>query len=350
MYVKDGERGIPIRPDIIDEALIASDVFDLNELLALELLLAGRHETPSHLEFGRGLCSVLLFYRHRGFYAKAIRLLIQNRNGRRWVSDLPKEFGTLITNFTEGLVFDGLLSSILDFLRNFSIAKELEKLQRPEVKGIGGPRHLRMVTDEMVEMAASLADSVFFWFCQCNPTKNSFIALTSLLRNIDYDLAEGPRYIQKTVLPLIMAGLEAIDVPAAKEVNLSETVGTENQIFEDPTILNIFFEQIVDSVWKQKQMQAVFQLTLAVTIRLLNQRALTPTVDEDDMFDKSLEQRPFHWLLQNILQEQFFVEEFFIRRMHGLVTQLITFFPTKVNRLPLLASIKRNCGQRKIYR
>ena len=63
--------------DFIDEALVLSDILELNELFAVELLLAGEQQQPDFPSLTRGLVSVLLYHDGRRNLVTALRNLIQ---------------------------------------------------------------------------------------------------------------------------------------------------------------------------------------------------------------------------------------------------------------------------------
>ena len=61
---------------IIDEALILADLFDLNELSALQLILLGEERLCDHPGLTRGLVAVLTYYDTRKTVVETLRALI----------------------------------------------------------------------------------------------------------------------------------------------------------------------------------------------------------------------------------------------------------------------------------
>ena len=101
--VVPGLTGSPCLPlDFVEEALLLSDILDLNEMSAVELLLAGEQHMPrwslslslslSHVSvlgsrfpgLTRGLVSVLLYHDGRRCLVSSLRSLIQAREGVAW--------------------------------------------------------------------------------------------------------------------------------------------------------------------------------------------------------------------------------------------------------------------------
>lgn len=155
--------------DFIDEALILSDILDLNELTAVELLLAGEQHQPDFPTLSRGLVAVLLYYDGRRNLVTSLRSLIQAREGISWTLGLSSNVVALVTNFTDSLFKnnpDGLVEKILKLLKEINVENELEKLA--EGKAIKDAQHKQQIVDLIDETKYALADCLFYWACQ-NP-------------------------------------------------------------------------------------------------------------------------------------------------------------------------------------
>lgn len=152
--------------DFIDEALILSDILDLNELTAVELLLAGEQHQPDFPTLSRGLVAVLLYYDGRRNLVTSLRSLIQAREGVSWTLGLSSNVVALVTSFTDGLFQNNLVENILQLLKEINVEKELEKLA--EGKAIKDAQHKQQIVDLIDETKYALADCLFYWACQ-NP-------------------------------------------------------------------------------------------------------------------------------------------------------------------------------------
>lgn len=99
-------RANPVTPPqfFVDEALLLSDLLELNELSAIELLLAGEQQQPRFPSLTRGLVAVLLHHDGRKTFLQCLRLLLQGRHGRTWTLGLSDEMTELCTNFTDELL------------------------------------------------------------------------------------------------------------------------------------------------------------------------------------------------------------------------------------------------------
>ena len=88
----------------IDEALLLSDLLDLNEFSSVDLLVAGEQQQPRYPGWSRGLVAVILYHDGRRVFLQCLDALVQARRGRNWQVGVSDELSTLATNFTDGLI------------------------------------------------------------------------------------------------------------------------------------------------------------------------------------------------------------------------------------------------------
>ena len=136
--------------DFIDEALILSDILDLNEISSVELLLAGEHHQSDFPSLSRGLVSVLLYYDGRRNVVVALRTLIQGCEGISWTLGLEQNVVTLVTSFVQELFQQNDLSGkITRQLLDMSVEKELERLNAG--RAIKDSHHKQQIIDLIKE-------------------------------------------------------------------------------------------------------------------------------------------------------------------------------------------------------
>ncbi|EPY80049.1 nuclear pore complex protein Nup205-like protein [Camelus ferus] len=240
-----GQQGTRLLPEqLIKEAFILSDLFDIGELAAVELLLAGEHQQPHFPGLTRGLVAVLLYWDGKRCIANSLKALIQSRRGKTWTLELSPELVSMTTRFTDELMEQGLTYKVLTLVSQIDVNNEFEKLQRERGKDdtlllIG---HLERVT---VEANGSL-DAVN--------------------------------------LALLMALLYCFDISFIEQ-------STEEPLAE-------FTEAD----------EAMAELAIADNVFLF----LTESV---------------------VVSENFYQEEFYIRRIHNLITDFLALMPMKVKQL-----------------
>lgn len=88
-------RKVDLSVDLYDEALIISDMFDLDEIFALELLCTAQRQQVHHPGLSRGLVAVLLYYDGRKAMACTLRDMFQTVSGVSWSTELPREVSSV---------------------------------------------------------------------------------------------------------------------------------------------------------------------------------------------------------------------------------------------------------------
>ena len=124
----------------MEEALIVSDLFKLNELSALHLLLHGEEQLPQYPGLTRGLVAVILYYDGRKALVQALKILMSGRPGLTWSIEAPAEITDIVTEVTDSLMEAGLTETILGLLASLDWTQDLAGLQRNAA--LGDPHHV----------------------------------------------------------------------------------------------------------------------------------------------------------------------------------------------------------------
>ena len=125
----------------VDEAIIISDMFNMNEIGAVELLTTAEQQMQYYPDLPRGLISVLLYYDARWALVNSLKLLVQARKGNSWTVETSDEITELITKYTDKLLAKGLVEEIVAQLTELNLEKENSLLQQN--RALGGPKHRR---------------------------------------------------------------------------------------------------------------------------------------------------------------------------------------------------------------
>lgn len=130
---------------LIEEALILSEIFGLNEKSCVELLLEAEEQTQYFYGLNRGLTAILLYYDSKKMAVNSLKTLVMARRGRTWTIDesLPSDVTQFATDFVEDLLRNGLVKKLLARIEQFDWVKTEEKLLK--VNGIGSLKHRRDV-------------------------------------------------------------------------------------------------------------------------------------------------------------------------------------------------------------
>ncbi|XP_040893466.1 nuclear pore complex protein Nup205 isoform X1 [Toxotes jaculatrix] len=332
-----GQQGSRLLPEqLLTEAFILSDLFDVGELAALELLLAGEQQQPHFPGLTRGLVAVLLYWDGKLCVANSLRTLIQSRHGKTFTLDLSGELVALTTRFTDELMSQGLTKRILTLVSEISVTREFERLQKE--RGLGNEKHRKEVSDLIKECRQALADSLFSWTCQSPLTKDDTLALIGHLETVT---AQADGSLDNVNMALVMALLYCLDVSFVEQ-------GTEDRedllqalpLLTERQYVSAVHSRLMDGQpWKLPGLQAVCRLAWALSLRVLSQlpqgSALVEFTEADEaLADQALLGDVFLFMKEGMLGcESFAHEEFYIRRLHSLITDFLALMPMKVKQL-----------------
>ncbi|XP_011878839.1 PREDICTED: nuclear pore complex protein Nup205-like, partial [Vollenhovia emeryi] len=150
--------------ELVDETLIISDMYDLNEFMALDLLCTAQLQMPHHPGLTRRLTAVLLYYDGRKALTSVLKTLAHTRIRYNWAVDAPA-LTRHITDYTNKLQEDGLLNRILSLLEEMDPTKEQDFLQQN--RALGGAKHHQMMVMKLYnDTRQDLADILYLWSVQ----------------------------------------------------------------------------------------------------------------------------------------------------------------------------------------
>ncbi|CAO2603172.1 Nuclear pore complex protein Nup205, partial [Lemmus lemmus] len=332
-----GQQGTRLLPEqLIKEAFIISDLFDIGELSAVELLLAGEHQQPHFPGLTRGLVAVLLYWDGKRCIANSLKTLVQSRRGKTWTLELSPELVSMTTRFTDELMEQGLTYKVLTLVSQIDVNNEFEKLQRE--RGLGSEKHRKEVSDLIKECRQSLAESLFAWACQSPLAKDDTLLLIGHLERVTVE-ANGS--LDAVNLALLMALLYCFDTSFIEQ----STEERDDMIHQLPLLterqyIATIHSRLQDSQpWKLPGLQATVRLAWALALRGISQlpdvTALAEFTEADEAIaELAIADSVFLFLTESVvLSENFYQEEFYIRRTHNLITDFLAFMPMKVKQL-----------------
>ncbi|KAH0510127.1 Nuclear pore complex protein Nup205 [Microtus ochrogaster] len=334
-----GQQGTRLLPEqLIKEAFIISNLFDIGELSAVELLLAGEHQQSHFPGLTRGLVAVLLYWDGKRCIANSLKTLIQSRRGKTWTLELSPELVSMTTRFTDELMEQGLTYKVLTLVSQIDVNNEFEKLQRE--RGLGSEKHRKeaRVSDLIKECKQSLAESLFAWACQSPFAKDDTLLLIGHLERVTVE-ANGS--LDAVNLALLMALLYCFDTSFIEQ----STEERDDMIHQLPLLterqyIATIHSRLQDSQpWKLPGLQATVRLAWALALRGISQlpdvTALAEFTEADEAIaELAIADSVFLFLTESVvLSENFYQEEFYIRRIHNLITDFLAFMPMKIGEL-----------------
>ncbi|XP_053575664.1 nuclear pore complex protein Nup205 [Bombina bombina] len=332
-----GQQGTcPLPEQLIKEAFILSDLFDIGEVSAVELLLAGEHQQPHFPGLTRGLVAVLLYWDGKRCIADSLLLLIQARKGKTFTLEISPELVSMATYFTDDLMQQGLSRKILTLVSEIDVNNEFEKLQKE--RGLGNEKHRKEVSDLIKGCRQSLAECLFSWACQSPLSKEDTLLLIEYLEKVSVE-ADGS--LDRVNLTILMALLYCIDVGFLEQgTEDREDLMQQSPLLTEKQYISSIHTRLQDpKPWKLPGLQATVRLAWGLTLRGISQlseiTALAEFTEADEaMAELAIGGNVFLFLTDAVvLSDTFFMEEFFIRRIHKLTTDFLTLMPMKVKQL-----------------
>ncbi|XP_052893264.1 nuclear pore complex protein Nup205 [Anopheles moucheti] len=322
--------------ELVDESIIISDMFDMNEYVALELLCTSQQQTINHPGLTRGLVAVLLYYDGRKSLVASLKQLLKSRAGVSWCTDAPPEVTQIVTSYTDGLVADGLLERIIDLLQELDITKELDILTTN--RALGPPRHHRQVLDLFEEIRFLLAQCIYYYAAQSGLPRNATMKLVQYLRS--YKCTESSGGIDDVTVTLQMGLLYALDLSVLQRREDGEELVRKLPMIKDDLYID-FLMDALSTGWENDGLHALtlfaFGLSIA-TLRLAPQTLVqdaSKMIDQDELLvNGALQGKVFDFMYYTFLEsELIFDTEFFYRRLHTLFADFIELMHSKVTEL-----------------
>lgn len=347
---KGQEDGIAIKgighhvlsKELFQEVTIISDMYDMNEYVALDLLCTAQMQLPYFLDLPRGLVAIALYYDGRKYLVSTLRMLLQARTGVSWAMSLPPSIQRFINSYTDQLLENGLITRILELLKSMDLTKELELLQNN--LALGGPTHRKQITDTFNSIKLLLADCLFILSCQSGLNKSSMLALIQHLKEVKLE-EEASGKLDNVTLYLIMALTYGVDLSVLHTREDGEEVVQKLPILADPTLITTLTKELSpkNSTWQCEGLQAVAAFAFSVclsSLRSVSQgQNMQNLVDqEDELIDAAIVMNVFDFMAVKFLDnDQFFQEEFMVKRVHHLFCDFVVQMYPKIKDLRLKA-------------
>jgi nuclear pore complex protein Nup205 len=261
-----------------------------------------------------------------------------------------------ITNFTEDLVNEGLVQNILDLLTSLNWINEMAALQKN--MALGDPKHRYQVHELFRGIQRGLADCVFALAAQSGLRKTDTIKLMDYLSRVRLEQGNSDGSLEEVTMSLLLALLYALEIARASKNSITNMTiaddytaqfGQKLPMLSDSTFLPSIHREITSSSSRQWHHDGIYSLvrfTWAMSLAFLRSQPPTESgfnaeqnqavIDDDEVvYEASLEMGVFHWMSKCILVNQTVLkqEEFYVRRIHQLLTDLIVFMPLKVKDL-----------------
>ncbi|KAI4469452.1 nuclear pore complex protein [Holotrichia oblita] len=330
---KGMEDGINIRgrgaqtlsKELYQETIILSDMYDLNEFAALDLLCTAQMQIPFYPGLPRGLIAVLLYYDGRKCLLSALRSLVQCRKGIAWTLKVSSETERFVTAYTDQLMENGVGNAS---------AKRC----------VRGPRHQKQVVELFNSIRLLLSDIVFLWSTHCGLPKQSTINLISYLKELKLE-EESTGTLDNVNLYLLGALLSAIDLSILHTREDAEEVVQSLPILSEFGFVEGVANELLPEkdAWATDGLHAVAMYAFSIflsSLRSLSQsQNLHDVLERESQFiDMAIEKKVFRFLYNIVLENQLiYTEEILYKKMHHLLTDFIVQMFSKVKEMRIKA-------------
>ncbi|KOX72429.1 hypothetical protein WN51_01529 [Melipona quadrifasciata] len=325
--------------ELVDETLIISDMYELNEFMALDLLCTAQLQMPHHPGLPRGLTAILLYYDGKKALTSTLRMLIQARMGHSWNIDAPIALLRHITEYTNKLQENGLLDRILSLLEKMDPVKEQELLEKN--RALGGSKHRYMVMKLYNDTRQDLADILYLWSAQSSLPNSILFRLLTLLQTKQIEPEAYENGVDKVMLAIIMSVLNAINFSSLhSHENGEELINSMPLIAERGAHYELYQKLISMNInWECARLHGLIQFAFAVALTTIKGTAgvqVLPNIATEDerLMEAALTNKCFHFMVEILFKSKtIYYEEFYLRYFHSLISDFILLMPLKVKDL-----------------
>ncbi|KAH8396312.1 hypothetical protein KR222_008106, partial [Zaprionus bogoriensis] len=332
-------RKVELSKELYDEAIILSDMFDLDEIFALELLCTAQRQQVHHPGLPRGLVAVLLYYDGRKAIACTLRDMFQAVSGVSWSTELHREITGLINNYAQNLVEDSnILGRLMELIVEMDVEQEIVLLTKN--RAFGSKKHQNQVLALYRDTRKALAMALFNWSAQRGLPRNIAIRLLQQLANDK--TADAAGNLDDVTLILLMTLLYAYDTSVLLVAECDNVHAARLPILSDPEYAKCFYEAIyAQSVWHTPHLDAIIKYSFGLTLASFRQApsdiqaCVGALINRDEqLIDEALAGNVYSFFYRKLLEKSVvYKTEFIYRRLHHLITDFIDFMHAKVSEL-----------------
>ncbi|XP_052747538.1 nuclear pore complex protein Nup205 [Bicyclus anynana] len=347
--------------ELVDEAIIISDMYNANEFACLELLHTAQRQSSRRPGLARGLLAVFLYYDGRRALVQALKELIMARDGVSWSINAREEVVLYVSRYVDQLVSDGLLGGALDALRRCELDAELDLLRRNRALP---PRKYHVKLVSTIQSTRKLLAGVVFAASAQRGLERDI--LLRLLSEQMMSPSKGPTgALDDISLALQMALLYALDLSVLHRREDGEELAKKLPLIQDPDLISVLLDQLSPPS-QPNQMQednkssaglrALCQLSLGLALAALKRAPVsllrrtepkTELLDQDEMLvDAAIDGGVFEYLDEAILSSDLVAsEEYYQRRIHSLITDFIVLMHSKLMEMRVKAEEAARAAQ-----
>ncbi|CAL8120009.1 unnamed protein product [Orchesella dallaii] len=326
---------------LVNEAMLLSDMFQINEFLALDLLTVAENEIENYPGWPRGLIAVSMFYEGRLSLIASLVKMMRVCPGRTWQSRMHPSILQLFRRTLNSVFREDMMDRLVVLLEHYNLDKEVDILDSH--LALGDFRHRQTIKNSILDIREGISNCIFCYGAQKE------VRWAEVMRVLDYiklHICREERRITRDDVVLIAAVLFAI------EHNLH------------PTDCNVHFGLSLrkylrdnDNTFKCMEMWDLFRLSFLINAHKAPADSQSPTpapptvgphgdsflnplapstkslLEEDSEFEFT--RNVFGFLQREIFAKPEFyaADEIISRVFHGYFTDFIIHMPLKLKEI-----------------
>ena len=360
--IENGRRAKKVLPQqVVEEALLLSSMFDINEFTALELIITGQDQVFRFPGMARGPVAVMLYYDAKRNFLQSLKTLLRSSTGRAWnpenQNDSNQDVFRVVSSFLTDLAKEGIVENALNQLNNLDIKKEISMLEKN--RAFGPEKFKTKLIDCIQEIRDLYSFVVFAYSAQFGLNDSALKALTDYVakkivspivpktENRMETTAGVPQVDCKPTLDYsstatLMSLLYVLDVSSVFTAQDVDDVSVKSLIVvRNPSFLKDLYQLVVknDGI-SHPDVRNIVCLALGITVKSLSSVSetfddLINGINDDTLVEEAVESRVFDSLNDLLVDNNchFSLDEFFILRLHHLFVDIPFILSSKVKEM-----------------
>ena len=319
---------------IANEALLFSDIFNLNEIISLELIVTGAEQEARYPGMTRGPIAVLLYYDAKRSLLHSLKLIVDCVNGRSWSTKLNSESCKFMEKLLLQLKDQGIIYQCLQQLETFDVTNEFDLLLVNRALGPG--KYKKQLFDIIKEIRQLYAEIVFSFSAQFDLNSKETSKLIQILsEKCELDSNGCLDYVSTT---LLMSLLHLMDVSLIQTCEENDPLVKSLPICKHKTLFEEIRTAISSLKFNISSVQNILTMAWIISAKTLSLFPIEGVNliegEEDKLLDEVIEKKVFESMTLRLAQNpHVYKEEFYFRKLHEFLSEFIALFPLKIKEL-----------------
>ncbi|KAI1727325.1 nucleoporins domain-containing protein [Ditylenchus destructor] len=312
-----GERKIVIDETIRNEATSLSDLFEMDEHDALELVVVGEMQSRNFRDLSRPLCAIVCYYDAHRYFCLLLKSLLAFHANQLYVNSASEKIRVItMTLLSDKALYNGLLERF----SKFSVPLEFARLNNPSVNALGGPNHQATLTLMINDIESSCYEIVCLFSLYC-PLENQAEVLKRLFEYVRQFPRKPFNVPQLAVWTSVLLFINPMRL--------------KQQCDGSVDVFNIF-GSLLEEPWDDDCLKATIELCFGVAIKYARSSlglGIPHTLNDQALIDKAIEQHAFEFIHAYVLVPNFGRFHFLVDVLDSIIKNFICYFREKLHEM-----------------